>query len=537
MKQRIADTPVRFTPRGLVDSRDSTDKFAGACQQLSNLVFDQSNPEIMLSRPGVSSITAFPGFVTPGAVSVQITSNNRTYGMVASGSFAGKDEPFCYNHLTGAFEAVTGVTTVNTPTTQALTGSWTPPTMSIVGPNVLVTHPGFPGNGIMFGVMNITTPAAPSWIASDLTTNRLAIVPLAVANFQNRAYFATDNTLPYTDVLAPTVRTNASQVLTIGDTSPMTALAGLPVQTTSSGVLAALIAFKDSQVWQVTGDAATSNLALNFLSLNLGTPAQRSVAQSPLGLYFAAINGPYVIDQFGVLRALTYSGQESEPDIKVPWQRMVQPTRVAAGYSGGIYRICMETVVRGVQGFNDYWFDENRRRWNGPHTFRYDCASQYGNYFIINSNTQNPALIRSEVQASATTVYTDLGSTVSCTQWSSTFPKSGAMAVKQVVESTQEFASGAQAANFAVSALDDLGNTLDNVQISVLPAGSLWGTGIWGSFTWASSENIPTTYTVPWTKPLVFKKMAIFISVTASSSISMGTFYARYQFAGYTNTR
>ena len=35
--------PVRYTPRGLVDALDATDKFPGASTALTNLVFDQSN--------------------------------------------------------------------------------------------------------------------------------------------------------------------------------------------------------------------------------------------------------------------------------------------------------------------------------------------------------------------------------------------------------------------------------------------------------------------------------------------------------------
>ena len=35
---------------------------------------------------------------------------------------------------------------------------------------------------------------------------------------------------------------------------------------------------------------------------------------------------------------------------------------------------------------NDYWFDEHKRRWTGPHSFAYDCLSQYGNYFIMTAN-------------------------------------------------------------------------------------------------------------------------------------------------------
>ena len=51
--------PIRFTPRGLSDAFDATDRFQGACQALTNLVFDQSNPELVVTRPGVTQLASF----------------------------------------------------------------------------------------------------------------------------------------------------------------------------------------------------------------------------------------------------------------------------------------------------------------------------------------------------------------------------------------------------------------------------------------------------------------------------------------------
>ena len=75
----------------------------------------------------------------------------------------------------------------------------------------------------------------------------------------------------------PLTRTNASQSLTLGDTTPITAQSGLPIQTTSAGVAGALIVFKGSNIWQITGDPTTNNLALNYISLTKGSIAPRSV--------------------------------------------------------------------------------------------------------------------------------------------------------------------------------------------------------------------------------------------------------------------
>jgi hypothetical protein len=525
-----------MTARGVSDAFDATDKFPGACLLLTNLVFDQANPEIMVSRPGVSQITDFSSFTTPGVISVSATIGGITYGMISSGLNANKDQPFAYDHNAGAFLAVSGITNPNTPTTQATSGPWVPPTMASVGTLIYVTHPGFPGAGTMFGVFDISVPGAPAWSAGDTGTHGLPSVPSAVSNFGNRAYFACGNTTPYTDVLANN-RTSASQALTVGDASDITAFFGLPIQTTSSGIVQALLVFKDFQVWQITGDSDSSNLALNFISLTFGTRSPRSLAGSPLGVYFASGSGPMIVDQLGVLRAVTYSGQQNEPDLHVPWQNVTTPSRICGSYSGTVYRVCMETTINGVTATNDYWFDEHKRRWSGPHSFPYDNATQFQDYFVLVSNANPAMLIKSEIDASGGSVYTDLGSSFMCTEQTATFPKTGEMEMHMVAESTIELASAQGAASYSITALDDLGNALNNCSISVLPSGSLWGSGVWGGFNWASSTNVPTTYNVPWTAPLVFKKMAIYISATASTQLAIGTFFARYKKLGYVNVR
>ena len=474
-------------------------------------------------------------FNNPDVISVQTTIGNRTYGMIGTDRNAGKDEPFSYNHETGQFEVVSGVTNGNSPTTQSSTGAWTPPTMASVGVYLLVTHPGFPGSGTMFGRFDLTDPANPAWDAGDLATNALPSVPTAVVNYRNRAWFACGNDTPYTDVLLPLTRTNSSQVLTIGDTADITAFAGLPIQTTSSGISAALLIFKGFQVWQVTGDAATSDLALNFLSLSVGCAAPRSIAQSPQGVYFAATSGPYIVDPIGNVKAVVYAPNLSDPDIVEPFVHATEPTRMAAGYSGGVYRVCLDTVIRGDAGRNDYWFDERRRRWTGPHDFTYDCASQFGNYFVLCSNDNEAELFKSQVTQDSSTVYTDDGATMNTLLKSSTFPKVNRMTQKQVVESTLELAIGGVTTSYAITAQDDQEDTLNSTQITVA-GGAVWGSFVWGDGTlWATSTTRPRVYNVPWTAPLVFKKMAIQVSATAGVEAAIGSFYARYQDCGYTN--
>ncbi|KWN69147.1 hypothetical protein [Burkholderia ubonensis] len=530
--------PVRFTPKGLCDAFDATDAFAGACQLLSNLVFDQGNPEIIVARPGVgNAATTFSGFTTPTFVSVHIVIGNVAYGMVSSARNAGFDEPFAYNLATNSFITVSGVTSSNVPTSLATSGPWTPPTMAVVGTKIIVTHPGFSGAGAnFFGVVDISNPAAPAWSSSNLATNPLTGVPTSVANFNNRAYFAVGNTLQFSDSLNPLTRTNASQAVTVGDTTPITAQSGLPIQTTSAGVIGALVAFKQGQIWQVTGDPTTNNLALNYISLTTGCIAPRSVVQGPFGIFFAGVDAPYILNFLGTLVPISSRpGSDFPADLQVPFQNTTQPSRISASFAGNTYRVCVPTLIQGQQQTNDYWYDIRRKRWTGPHSFTYDCASQYGESFVLSGASQGAALFVSTTIPTANSSYLDAGASFLCHLRSSNFPKTGHMQQIQVVESTIELASSGQAATFNLTSLNDQNGTLGSTFVQTPAAGSTWGSFNWGAANWSTNTSIPHVWSIPWSNALVFQKMSIDVQVTPVNETQIGTFFARYQDAGYTN--
>jgi len=530
--------PVRFTPKGICDAFDATDAFAGACQLLSNLIFDQGNPEVVISRPGVgTALTTFGSFTSPTFVSVHVALGTVVYGMVSTARNPGHDEPFAYDTASNTFITISGVTAGNTPTSPTTSGPWTPPTMAVVSTKILVTHPGFSGTGTnFFGVIDITNPAAPAWSSTNLATNPLPGVPTSVANFNNRAYFAVGNVDYFSDVLVPTTRTNASQSVTIGDTTPITAQSGLPIQTTSSGVLGALVVFKGTQIWQITGDPATTNLALNYVTLTTGTVSPRSVVQGPLGIFFAGVDSPYLLSYFGTVGPLARQGNPIA-DIQRPFQNATTPSRIAASFSGNTYRTCFDTIIQGIAQTNDYWYDIRRQRWTGPHTFVYDCASQISDFFIVSGAAQGAALFKSQTIPDTNSVYNDAGASLFSHLRSSSFPKTGHMAEVQVVESTVELSSSGAPVNYNITALDTSYNTINSTFVLTNATGITWGGGsAWGGGAlWSTSAQIPKVYTIPWTVPLVFQKMSLDVTATSSNSVTIGTFFARYQDAGYTN--
>ena len=565
--------PMRFTPTGLVDAFDASQKFIGACQQMQNLVFDQANPELVVSRPGVVTLVnlADGGIVNPAFISIQVTIGTRVYGMVASSRNPGHDEPFIYDTGTGSFVTVGGtINNSTTPLSPATGGDWTPPTIANMGTMVIVTHPGFPGGvGNYFGWFDVSTYATPVWHAGNTATNALPAVPIAVANFNDRAYFVVANgagqpynQVEYTDVLTnpPTV-TNATQILTIGDNQAITALVGLPLTTTSSGIIQSLTIFKATQIWQVTGDTTTFDLSLAYVSINIGTAAPRSVAQSPYGIYFAGAGGPYFLDQLGIVRAVANSGQSLEPDVNAAFQNAITPSRWAAGYIATTYRITGETTLNGLGQVIDYWFDEHKRRWNGPHTFQYDCCSVVGGVFVLSSVNNPGQLMQSQPYQQTDSVYEDLGSSYNAILQTSTFPKTNDELMKQVAESTIELSSSLGPTLYNIVAQNEEGKTMGTVDITVTEGGVPWGSNIWGDgsvwtpdphwgggavwglsppagtgsgLIWGQGSQVaPRTYPVWWAAPLVFNKMQLQITALASANIGIGTFYARYQQTGY----
>lgn len=533
--------PVPFVPKGLTDAWEATDAFAGACVTLQNLIFDQTHASILVARPGVKKETSFAGFNTPTAVTVYKVLGNMVYGMVSTARNAGKDEPFAYDMAAHAFVTISGVTNANTPTTQSTSGDWVPPTMAVIGIKIIITHPGFNGVGAnFFGVIDITNPAAPAWSDTNTTTNLLPSVPTSVANYNNRAYYSCGNQEFYSDPLAPTVMSNAGQSLTLGDTTPITAQVGLPIQTTSAGVIAALIVFKAGSIWQITGDAAVAGtLSENFLILTLGCSAPRTIVQTPVGIIFIASDGPYYISAYGQVLPLTHNVQSAVPDLQIPFINVSNPSRASASYASSIYRVCLQTISQGSPVVSDFWFDVTDRRWSGPHTFSYDCSDQFGNQFIISYIGKGAILYTSQPFNTLSSVYADDGVSYTLNLRTCLLPKTQNINMKAVIESTIELASLAPSTTYSISALDENFNQIDQVGVTIVSGEALYDSGVTydSGVLYSTGTTSPATYTIPWTQPIVFKKISLDVLITSGDQTSLGTAFFKYRDLGYTNTR
>ena len=517
---------VRFTPRGVYDALDGTDAPQGAMAALSNLVPDPSTQGCFLCRAAVTKLTAFAGFSSPGAVAVAYQLGTRVYGLVATVRNSGKDEPFVFDVPTSTFITVTGVTGATCPATQATSGNWTPPTMALVSTKLMVTHPGFPGAGTNFGWFDISNPAAPTWNAGNTATNALPSVPVAVAQFNGRAWYGlSSGALWFSDVLVPTTITNASNTLQLGDTTAVTALAQLGLTTTSGGVVQGLITFKATSTWQVTGDITSSTLALNVLSPAVGTLAPRTVVNSPAGVSFMANDG---------IRLVTPAGAVSNPidGVQTPFQNALYPSRAAAAYSSGIYRVCVQNGAAVGVPFQDYWYDFPRGVWTGPHTFSYGMAVPYLEGFILASNAAAalPALWFSEPRpAVSSNVSTENGSPLYFSFKTPPLPSNEKLYANSMVDTSVNMSFGPGYQQVSVAAEDENGTVLASATVLSNLPGPVWGAFSWGTTIWGGTLSGLKPQQIAWDTPVVFSKVVMYLTGAGATGLRISNLQAAYQ--------
>ena len=528
--------PMFFSPTGVSDTLDGTNVFPGAMAALTNLIPDLSTPNLWAPRPASISLTSFGGFTTPGFISAHQVIGNFVFGLIASGRNAGHDEPFCFNLLTLAFVTVSGITNANTPISPLATGAWETPTMALVGTKLVVTHPGFTvGGGVVFGWFDISNLAAPTWNGGNTTTNALPSRPSSVAQFGGRAYYIVNPPTGqpgtyFSDVLAATVITNATQILTYGDSLTLTALAGLPLANQLGGIIQSLMVFKANNVFQVTGDAALSTLAVNALNVATGTSGQLGISTTPKGLAFNAPDGIRVID---------FNARISDPigmfgaGINRPFVFAVQPTRVLLTCNANTLRVTTQNSLKVGSPFEEYWYDMAKENWSGPHTFPPSNADIFNGSFIIAAQGVNAQLFRSDVAIQPNSTFIENGQQMSITWKTSILPDTKEMNEIALNEHTINMVLDSAGSTYNVQALGVNGALLASLNLLPPVFAPLWGAFIWGQANWGSSITGLAPIQLPWPTPLVFRKAQIQLTGNSFLTFRLGDMFLRYQKLGY----
>ena len=531
--------PIAWRPRGLSDTLDSSNTFAGAMASLQNLIPDPTTRGLWQCRPASLSVTTFGGFTTPGFISAEKIIGNFVYGMIATGRNAGHDEPFCYNLLTNAFVTISGVTNGNTPVSPATTGAWTPPTLALIGSKLMVTHPGYSGlGGVYFGQMDVTNPAAPVWSGGNLTgTIAFTTPPSAVAQFNSRAYWITNApaqpALIFSDSLNPANCTSATQILTFGDNVALTALGGLPLNNQLGGIIQSLMVFKDTQnIYQVTGDAAsmTNPLTINTLNIVTGTSAPNTVVPTPKGLAFVSPDGVRIIDFVGhVSDPIGFDGM----GVTVPFIFAVTPSRMTAACGGNVLRISVQNGNAGGSPNQEFWYDVARQIWSGPHTFPFSQIQPYKGTFIGAPIGVTASLFQSDAVQSGTSTFLENGAQLLWAATTPLLPDTDQMTNNAMTETTWDFGLSASFPNVTVSALDQNASVLNSVTVVASGSATIWGSFTWGSALWGGGANALAPRQLPWTIVIVFTRMQLMASGSSAQSVKIGSIHLRWQILRY----
>jgi hypothetical protein len=548
----LPGTPLVWSPKGASDTLDSSTSFPGAMSSLSNLIPDPTTKNLWQCRPAAVKLVDLsasvggdfgpdfgPDFGHPNAsfISCWLNVGTRIYGMVATTRNPSRDEPFCYDVPTQSFIPITGATAANSPISPPTFGNWNPPTMVLVGSKIVVVHPGFTGAaGSFFGIIDVLNPFALTWTATNTSPTPLIFPPQWVSNFNGRAYFLVNppNAQPaayFSDEELPTQITNANQVITFDDNTPLTCSAGLALSNQLGGIIQALMVFKGvSNIYQITGDAALGTLAKNSLNVATGTFAPNSITSTEKGLLFMAPDG---------IRLIDFNAKVSDPigkdgeGVTVPFIFALVPSRASAMYNTGIYRVQMQNGEATPQQ-QEWWYDTVRQLWSGPHTTGVSLGIPYQDTFLVTLQGAGAIIFQSDAFQSFTSTFVENGNQLSYVWQTSPLPDTDQMSELCIIQSTLHMAL-VSGQSTTITAFNQDVVPLDQVTIASVGTPTNWNQFNWNNKNWngSTANNALFPRRMDWHAPLVFRRMYLQATGNSAQGLKIGRLHMRYELLGY----
>ena len=425
----------------------------------------------------------------------------------------------------GTFITQVGLTTITL--SQAATGSNVGTTLTITG----------------------GTFAAPLWAAGNVNQNPLPGIPVAVENFNGRAYYAVNATLQFSDAGNAVQDSNNPnvQVINFQNGLNVTALAATPFTNVLGGITQSLIAFQGiSAIQQITGDPTTSNLLSQLVITGTGTLAPNTMDNVPnIGLAFIAPDGLRFVGLNGtVTPAIGTNGDGvSQPFINVQF-----PSRMTGAWANDTYRVAIKTSTtpamiwgqatwgQAIWGSGDivtqeYWFNTKLQIWTGPHTFPSTLisANQTTSGFVVSSLSIGASLWDSDAVPTNSETYTENGQVLQCAAVTTLLPDNQIMFMNALVQMTIGLGS-TEANTVTVWCSRENGTQLDSTQITLPGTGpAIWGQFNWGAANWGAGATLFSQWRVPWNHVILFKQASVGVSFQAQPGMVMGNLYMRMQ--------
>ena len=380
------------------------------------------------------------------------------------------------------------------------------------------------------------TFAAPLWTGGNLNTNPLPAPPILVASFNGRAYYGVGATLQFSDVGQPLQDSNNPnvQVINFQNGLNVTVASGTPFTNVTGGVFNALLVFQGvSFIWQITGDPATNNLAINLLASGEGTLAPNAVTFVPnIGTSFVSPDGV----QFVTLQGTVTPAVGTQGDgVALPFINVLNPSRMCSVWNNDTLRIGLLSVGIGGAVNQEYWFHTKLNVWTGPHSFPTTLMteSQIGGGFII-STTSTPGLWGSMSLPTRSSNYIELGQVLQCTAATCLLPDNQAMTQNAMMQTMIGFGSST-GMTATVTLQRENQDVLDQVSLPVnhSPSEVVWDGFNWDQANWGHAAAEFVQHWVPWSEPLLFKQCFLTVQFLAAAGNMMGNIYMRIEVLGY----
>jgi len=396
---------------------------------------------------------------------------------------------------------------------------------------------------------------APLWTGGNMNQNPIPGVPVAVANFNGRAYYAYQATLQFSDAGNAVQDSNNPnvQVINYQNGLNITAIQGTPFQNVLGGITQSLLVFQGvGAIQQVTGDPTTSNLVSQQLASGTGTLAPNSLAFVPnVGTAFISPDGLRFVNLVGtVSSALGTNGD----GVSLPFINAQFPSRMAGAWNSDYYRIAVQTATTAATIWGqftwghalwgpgeiitqEYWFNTKLQAWSGPHTFPTTLVvtDTSSGSFIITALSLGASLWQSDAIASNSETYTENGQVLQCTALTALMPDNQAMSENSLAGPCCTIGLASSSGMTAtVAFLRENGQSLDTVNVPVSgQSNAIWGQFVWGSANWGAAASKYAQYAVQWNQPLVFKQGMLSVSFLAGPGNLVGNVYLRIEPLGY----